>query len=81
MCIGHGRVHYINMYIVDVRTMYQTLMQLPFRDDSVLDSAKALNVRDTAPVRGEDDGVVYEDVDPTSWCAGRESRYGGSILS
>ncbi|KAJ8496805.1 hypothetical protein ONZ51_g900 [Trametes cubensis] len=62
------------VYIVDVRTMYQTLMQLPFRDDSVLDSAKALNVRDTAPVRGEDDGVVYEDVDPTSWCAGRESR-------
>ncbi|KAI0333605.1 hypothetical protein GY45DRAFT_1244693 [Cubamyces sp. BRFM 1775] len=57
-------------YIVDVRNMYQTLMQLPPRDDSILAVAQALNVRDTAPVRGEDDGVVYEDVDPTSWLLG-----------
>ncbi|KAH9901452.1 hypothetical protein C8Q73DRAFT_677867 [Cubamyces lactineus] len=62
------------VYIVDVRDMYETLMQLSPRDNTILDNAKALNVRDTAPVRGEDDGVVYEDVDPTSWCAGRESR-------
>ncbi|KAI0636617.1 hypothetical protein C8Q77DRAFT_1093677 [Trametes polyzona] len=61
------------VYIVDVREMFQTLMQLP-RDDTVQSNAIALGVRDTAPVRGEDDRVIYEEVDPKSWCAGRESR-------
>ncbi|OSD08496.1 hypothetical protein PYCCODRAFT_1356917 [Trametes coccinea BRFM310] len=54
-------------YIVDVRQMYQTMMQIPARDDSILMTAKALAVRDTAPVRGEDDQPIYEDVDPSLW--------------
>lgn len=61
------------VYLVDVRQMYQNLMQVP-KNESIMSHALAFAVRDTAPVRGEDDTVIYEDVDPQSWCAGRESR-------
>ncbi|KAI9065390.1 hypothetical protein FKP32DRAFT_1568081 [Trametes sanguinea] len=57
-------------YIVDVRQMYQTMMQIPARDDSILMTAKALAVRDTAPVRGEDDQPIYEDVNLSFWLLG-----------
>ncbi|KAI8989781.1 hypothetical protein BD414DRAFT_570496 [Trametes punicea] len=58
------------VYIVDVRQMYQTMMQIPTRDDTILSNAKALGVRDTTPVRAEDDQPKYEDIDPTSWILG-----------
>ncbi|KAI0373021.1 hypothetical protein BV20DRAFT_1042346 [Pilatotrama ljubarskyi] len=62
------------VYIVDVRQMYQIMMQVHSRNDTVLSNAISLGVKDTAPVRGEEDRVIYQDVDPMSWCAGRESR-------
>ncbi|KAI1794692.1 hypothetical protein LXA43DRAFT_996154 [Ganoderma leucocontextum] len=63
------------VYIVDVRAMYGFLMRVaPGQDNSVLVNAKALRVQDTALQRGEDDQVIYEDIDPKQWCAGRESR-------
>lgn len=62
------------VYVVDVRQMYQTVMQVP-RSDSILSHAIEFAVRDTAPVRGADDEIIYQDVDPQSWCAGRESRH------
>ncbi|KAI0647418.1 hypothetical protein C8Q79DRAFT_959325 [Trametes meyenii] len=62
------------VYLVDVRRMYHNMMEVPPRDDTVLSNALALSVRDTAPARGEDDLVIYEDIDPKNWCAGRESR-------
>ncbi|KAI0822751.1 hypothetical protein BC628DRAFT_1387505 [Trametes gibbosa] len=61
------------VYLVDVRQMYHTLMEIP-RNDTVLANSISLGVKDTAPLRGEDDRIVYEDVDLQSWCAGRESR-------
>ena len=64
------------MYIVDVRAMYGFLMRVaPGLDSSVVLNAKALRVRDTALQRGEDDEVIYQDIDPKEWCAGRESRW------
>ena len=63
------------VYIVDVRVLYRYLMKVPpGQDDSVLLNAKALFVKDTALYRGEDDQVIYQDIDPRQWCAGRESR-------
>lgn len=64
------------VYIVDVRAMYGFLMRVaPGLDSSVVLNAKALRVRDTALQRGEDDEVIYQDIDPKEWCAGRESRW------
>ncbi len=68
------RVDPPSVYVVDVRQMYHYLMLTPTSNETVLSIAKALNVRDTAMARGEDDQVVYEDIDPKHWCAGRESR-------
>ncbi|KAI0362507.1 hypothetical protein OH77DRAFT_1388532 [Trametes cingulata] len=58
------------VYIVDVRQMYQTMMQVHPQNDTVLSNAVALNVKDTAPVRGEEDELIYQDVDPMSWLIG-----------
>ena len=69
------RVEAPRVYIVDVRAMYGFLMRVaPGLDSSVLLNAKALRVQDTALQRGEDDEVVYQDINPKQWCAGRESR-------
>ncbi|PIL24311.1 hypothetical protein GSI_14064 [Ganoderma sinense ZZ0214-1] len=63
------------VYIVDVRAMYGFLMRVaPGHDNSILLNAKALHLRDTALHRGEDDQVIYQDIDPKQWCAGKESR-------
>ncbi|RDX56392.1 hypothetical protein OH76DRAFT_1395511 [Lentinus brumalis] len=68
------RVDPPSVYVVDVRQMYHYLMLTPTSNETVPSIAKALNVRDTAMARGEDDQMVYEDIDPKHWCAGRESR-------
>lgn len=68
------RIEPPSVYVVDVRQMYHYLMLTPASNKTVLSIAKALNVRDTAMARGEDDQVIYEDIDPKHWCAGRESR-------
>ncbi len=69
------RVEAPPVYIVDVCAMYGFLMRVAQgRDNSVLLNAKALRVQDTALHRGEDDQVIYQDIDPKHWCAGRESR-------
>ena len=63
------------VYIVDVRAMYGFLMRVALgHGHSVLLNAKALRVQDTALQRGEDDQVIYREIDPKQWCAGKESR-------
>ncbi|KAI0723881.1 hypothetical protein C8T65DRAFT_798658 [Cerioporus squamosus] len=69
-----ARIEPAAVYVVDIRQMYHYLMLTPTTNETVLSIAKALNVRDTAMARGEDDQVIYEDIDPKHWCAGRESR-------
>ncbi|KAH9852679.1 hypothetical protein C2E23DRAFT_868512 [Lenzites betulinus] len=58
-----------SVYLVDVRQMYHTLMQVPMTD-TVLANSISLGVKDTAPLRGEDDRIIYEDVDLRSWLIG-----------
>ena len=55
--------------------MYGFLMRVALgHGHSVLLNAKALRVQDTALQRGEDDQVIYREIDPKQWCAGKESR-------
>ncbi|TBU35618.1 hypothetical protein BD311DRAFT_772696 [Dichomitus squalens] len=68
------------VYIIDAGVLYRHLMKVPpGQHDSILLIAKALSVKDTALRRGEDDQVIYEEIDPKEWCAGRESRLLGYI--
>ncbi len=69
------------VYVVDVQELYSTLSQLKSQGRSLLSDAKALSVQDTALVRSADDQVIYEEVDTSQWCAGRESRYVAVFLS
>ncbi|OJT02529.1 hypothetical protein TRAPUB_6946 [Trametes pubescens] len=58
-----------SVYLVDVRQMYQNLMQVP-KNESITSYASEFALRDTAPGRGEDDTIIYEDIDPESWLIG-----------
>ena len=69
-----SRLETPSVYVVDVRQLYHYLMLGPTTNETVPLIAKALNVRDTAMARGEDDLMIYEDIDPQYWCAGRGSR-------
>ncbi|KAI0672854.1 hypothetical protein C8Q78DRAFT_1077174 [Trametes maxima] len=68
-----------SVYLVDVRQMHYNMMEVPPRDNSILSNALALSVKDISPVRDENDLAIYEDIDPKSWCAGKESRLVGRM--
>ena len=61
------------VYLVDIREMHNRVMHEARDEDTLLETAKALGVKDEVP--GSDGDVTYEDIDPKSWCAGKESRY------
>ncbi|OBZ65778.1 hypothetical protein A0H81_14333 [Grifola frondosa] len=63
-----------HVYVVDIRQMYQTLMQTTSPEEMLLSRAKSLGVRDVSPIKGEDGAVIYEEVNDKGWCAGTESR-------
>ena len=71
-----GRKPSPEVYLVDIREMYHCVMHIPpdRAEEELIATAKALGVKDTIRAVGADDGVVYEDIDPKMWCAGKESR-------
>ena len=61
------------VYLVDIKEMHNRVMHAARDEETLLDTAKALGVKDEVP--GDNGDITYENIDFKSWCAGKESRY------